>query len=222
MTLAGLVVAVAVFLVAACSETRYVPISETPPDEDELAWLSRVVAFERDPRLLSEPPRCVLLQPPTGEAVDPHLAIIVEETLLRHLARRTPRTVTGSYRDRLAREHGLSLARAADILRLAEVARCDSVLEARIGHSDAFYAVVFAGYRLGLDLRLIRVANGITLWRAHHVAGRTDGGLPLGLSAVTSAWSATSLVHDEEAVHSLVDDLARRLFVTWPATTVAR
>lgn len=215
------IAAVALMMVAgwlsACAETRYVSFSEVSPKESDGAAVSRVVAFERDPRLLSQPPRCVVFQQLPANTVDPRLALIIEDTILRHLSRRVSRMVSGSYRDRLARERGLDPARQKDTIKLAAAAGCDAVLSAEIIDPEAFYALVIAGYRLGLDLRLVRVVDGVPMWRSRHVAQRSDGGLPLGFSALTAAWSASSFAQDEESVHSLVDDLARRLFATWPA-----
>lgn len=204
-------------LVGACAETRYTSFAEAPPPSDDLATLPRVVAFERDPRLLSERPRCVLVQSASSESVDPQLAAIVEDSLVRYLSRRAASVVAGSYRDRLAREHGLDPSQAPDLPKLARTARCDTVLAVRILDPEALYAVVIATYRLGLELQLVRIADEATLWRARHVTRRSEGGLPLGLSALTSAWSASAFAQDEETVHSLADDIARRLFATWPA-----
>jgi len=54
------------------------------------------------------------------------------------------------------------------------------------------------------------------LWRARHATARSSGGPPTSLAAAVSAWSATELAGDGEAVEGPVEKIVRRLMATWP------
>ncbi|MBM4073415.1 MAG: hypothetical protein FJ271_31500 [Planctomycetes bacterium] len=216
----GLLVATALAsLLAAtgCTETRYAPISAEEPGADPLRRLERVVEYERNEELLTQPFACALLLPVAGEPVAAPLAVIIEESITRHLALRIPRVIVGDFRDQQARYHGVTIASMRDALPLAKTMKCEALVEARIIAAEGTFVVFYAGYQLGLDLRVLRVRDNKELWRSRHAGSRSSGGLPLSLAAPVFVWSAASLARDEEAIHSLVDELVRRLFVTWPS-----
>ncbi len=200
-----------------CTEMRYVPISAEEPGTDSLRRLERVVEYERSDELLTQPFACVLLLPIAGEPVAAPLVAAIEESITRHLALRIPRVIVGDFRDQQARYHGVTIASMRDALPLATTMKCEALVEARVIAAEGTFVIFYAGYQLGLDLRVVRVRDSKELFRSRHTGSRSSGGLPVSLAAPVSVWSAASLARDEEAIHSLVDELVRRLFVTWPS-----
>jgi hypothetical protein len=203
---------------AACTETKYVPIRAEETGERQSLPLERIVEFDRREELLTEPPGCVVVSPLETKTVSPALATLIEESAIRHLSVRVRRVIAGAFRDQQARYHGIVLADPKGLPALARALGCDGIVEVRTTEAGATYAIFFASYRMGLELRLVRVRDGLELWRSRHLSQRMSGGVPVSLGVPVAAVSATSLASDEEAVHSLVDEILRRLFSTWPST----
>jgi hypothetical protein len=202
----------------ACTETKYVPIRAEETGERQSLPLERIVEFDRREELLTEPPGCVVLSPIETKTVSPALAELIEDAAIRHLSVRVRRVIAGAFRDQQARYHGIVFADPKGAPALARALGCDGLVEARITEAGATYAVFFASYRMGLELRVVRVRDGLELWRSRHLSQRMTGSVPVSLGAPVAVISASSLVSDGEAVHSLVDEILRRLFVTWPST----
>ena len=79
--------------------------------------------------------------------------------------------------------------------------------------------LVWSELRLGLEARLFRQRDGVELWKARHVARRSDGGLsfsPFGL--VVNAYDANSFSSDGDIVVSVSEDLVRRIIASLPNT----
>ena len=64
---------------------------------------------------------------------------------------------------------------------------------------------------------MARVADDAVLWKARHVANRSDGGLPFSIIGVAVAgFEAARFRADEDVPDSLIDDAVRRMMVTLP------
>lgn len=64
---------------------------------------------------------------------------------------------------------------------------------------------------------MVRVSDGHMLWRARHVASRSEGGLPLSpVSLVVETFASTQFSSDREVAASVVDDALRRVVATIP------
>jgi hypothetical protein len=64
---------------------------------------------------------------------------------------------------------------------------------------------------------MLRAADGHVLWKARHIADRSDGGLslsPIGIAVDT--YSSTQFLSDREISDSVVDDAVRRIVRSLP------
>lgn len=205
----------AAFMAAACAETQYVSYGEGPSADVAGISPKRTVEHESASDFLLDPPRCVLLAPTLTKDAEPKLVEMVERAIIPNIAMRVSRVIASGTRDQAARYRGLDMTRPADRRALAAAMNCEAVAEVEIQESGADFLLVWSNLRLGLELRVIRADSGAVLWRARHLARRSDGGLPLGIGSIASVYSAANLAADEDQAASLVDDATRRIFVTW-------
>ena len=64
---------------------------------------------------------------------------------------------------------------------------------------------------------MTRVLDDVVIWKARHVANRSDGGVPFSLIGIAVAGlKATRLQADHDVPDSLIDDAIRRMMVTLP------
>jgi len=206
----------AALLAGACSQTRYVEMRPNAPPAEAVPALSRTVEYRQDDRLLTRPPSCLLVVGSGTERIAPELAEIIEQSLARHLGQRARRVVAGEAREREARRLGVSRTDAANAPYLAARLGCDGLVEYDVAEAEARYLVFYTRLAMTLDMRARRLDDGAELWRARHSAARSSGGPPTSVAAVFSAWSATELAGDGEAVAGLVEEIVRRLMATWP------
>jgi hypothetical protein len=211
----AMAVLAAALAISACAETQYVPYGEGPSPDVAAVSPTRTVEHEASADFLLDPPRCVLLAPIVAKDVEPKLVDMIERAFIPNLAMRAGRVVSGGARDQLARYRGLDPTRVADRRAIAAALNCDAIAEVEVKEAGADFLVVWSNLRLGLEARLIRADSGVVLWRARHLARRSDGGLPLGIGGIASVYSAASLAMDEDQAASLVDDATRRIFATW-------
>ena len=178
-----------------------------------LPW-DREIIYDVDPAIYSSAPECVLVAP---AAPDSPLSEIIERALARHLSEKVSRVIGPAERRRAERELALDLSDARDRRHFASASGCGAILEWTVLAAEDDYAVVFSQRRFGMEVALTRPGDGAKLWQAAHVARRADGGLPLSLVSVPlAAFEATRFHQDEDIVASMVEDVARRLFVTLP------
>lgn len=201
-----------------CAETRYAPFSSEPVESAGTASPVRVVEYEMHPDFLAAPMNCLIVLPISGANLSPELAAIVEDAIAPQLSIRVGRIIGGARRDRLAQYHGIALGNIEGARSLATLSRCNGIAGVRVVDAEASYAVVAANIQIGMEIDIIRAGDGQKMWRARHTANRIEGGIPFGFGAVTAVYSATNLAADSDAVHALVGDVVRRVFVTWPMT----
>jgi hypothetical protein len=64
---------------------------------------------------------------------------------------------------------------------------------------------------------MLRAADGHVLWKARHIADRSDGGLPLSpIGIAVDTFTSAQFSSDREISESVVDDAVRRLVRSLP------
>jgi hypothetical protein len=56
---------------------------------------------------------------------------------------------------------------------------CDAFVTMEVIGPGQSYLVVWSEVRIGIEVRMIRAGDRRLLWRARHIAGRSEGGLPI-------------------------------------------
>ncbi len=200
-------------ILSACVTTTYMPYVEA---EDVAPAPGRSVTFYLGDAFYAYPPDCVavLASPLTGDAA---LAALVERALGRHLAEKVPRVVDMVERRRAERKLIVDLGHAEDRRYFARATGCDTFVRWQVVKAASEFAVVWSRRQVGLEVEMFRDPGGAVLWKAAHVASRSEGGLPLSFLAVPlNAIEASQFHNDADVLPSMVDDVIRRMFVTLP------
>lgn len=213
--LAKLLVLAATMMMTACVGTRQISYDTAV---EEIPGISRTVQYELKDSLFEAAPRCV-----TVMAIDTlgkpytYTHKMVEEAVARHLGGRFNKVVSPFERDNLTRTMAVDLNHPTDRKAYARNTRCKFFVELTPITQGNTYLLFWSQSALGLEVRLTDVSGESILWKARHIATRSDGGLPLSpVSAAYSAFSASLLAEDSDVPYSLADDLARRLTATLP------
>ena len=200
-------------IVSGCARTEYKPYEEGGKSPVNLY---RTVNFYVNPALKEDPPRCVLVLPSQGIG-NPIFTSRIEKALVRHLSDNFPRVVSGSARDAAVKKLAFDMAIPADRRDFSKVINCETVFEYRIFKPRHANMLFWSEIKIGLEARLVRLQDGLELWKARHVARRSDGGVsfsPLGLAV--NAYDANTLSSDGDAVESVSEDLVRRIVDSIP------
>lgn len=215
VTLSVLVFAVAL---AAC-RTEYHPYDGRPVASDDAPadkFEGRRVFFGVDRTFYNNPPDCVVVLPAPNSGTAATVMARIESAVARHLRDKVPRVIGPLRRDRAARRLAIDLNHAGDRQRFGQIQNCDAFLRWRaIGTSNSYF-LVWSGRDFGLDVELFR-EPGRMLWKASHVAHRSEGNLPLSpLSAPLAIFEAGQFSNDKDVLPSMLDDIMRRLMVSLP------
>ena len=215
VTLSVLACAVAL---AAC-RTEYHSYGERPVASEDAPvgeLNGRTVFFRVERVFYNNPPECVVVLPaPDGGMAAAEIAHI-ERAVARHLRDKVPRVIGSLQRDQAVRRLAFDLNHAGDRRRFGQIENCDVFLRWRAIGSSSAYFLVWSGRDFGLDVELFR-EPGQTLWKASHVAHRSDGNLPLSpLSAPLAIFEAGRFSKDQDILPSMIDDIMRRLVVSLP------
>lgn len=200
----------------ACMGTRHVGYDKPATD---MPGGSRTVQFELSRDFYAAAPDCVTVLPvnePKG--ANTSLARTLEDALARYLKERVTLVIDRMERERLVRELAVDLTHAGDRRAYAHAARCPYFLYSRPwGQGEAAYLLFWTQSAVGVEASLGDASGEKPLWKARHVAKRSDGGIPLSpLSAAVSIFNATKLSQDGDVALSLADDAARRILGTLP------
>ena len=200
-------------MLSGCAQTSYRAYesagSATP-------LVDREVRYALDREYYADSPACVAVMPAKGD-VGAEVATGVERSMARYLSQRVSRVISPLERRRIVREGGLDLARGDGRRLFAGIAGCAHFAEAEIKGAENTFVGVWSQRSIDLTLRLGRNSDGKVLWRAAHVASRSDGGLPLSAFSVAfNAIEAARFQNDDDVVPSMIDDVVRRIFVTLP------
>ena len=201
---------------AACAETRYVAYDGGGKEPNPFA---RTIEFDLTGKFYKDPPECAVILPFMVNGKPHSHAGVIENSLARHLAAKVNRVIGPMERRRLARAMAVDLSHPDDRAAFARTNRCRSFVEAKPWGGDDVYVVFWTQSRMGLDVTMTAADGETVLWRARHVATRSDGGLPLSpLSAAFNMFSAARHNSDGDVAVSLVDDAVRRIVMTLPDT----
>jgi hypothetical protein len=201
-----------IFLVG-CARTEYKPFEES---NNPSVGLSRTVNFYLNSDINNDPPQCVLVFLPRLDVTSEFL-MRIENMLVRHLSEKFPKIISGKSRDTKAAKYAFDLAIHSDRHDFAKEMNCGSVFEFQIFQPKHQYMFVWSEIRIGLEARLFRQRDGSELWKARHIARRSEGGIsitPLGITA--NAFEANRLSSDPDAFESVADDLVRRVMKSMP------
>lgn len=95
---------------------------------------------------------------------------------------------------------------------------CTYVLTATLVEDDEFYTLVWSRRRLGVELRLSDIDTDQILWTARHVDTRNEASMPLDpFGLMLAVFRAQDFADDKDIRPSMLDDVMRRLFATFPA-----
>jgi len=209
----GIIFVSLIIFLTGCTHTEYKPYE----DVDGLSsHFTRTVHFTLNPDLEESPPNCVVVFKLNPNRYSVFMAQM-ERVLLRHLSERFFRIVGGEERDLKAAKLAFDLTLPIDRKNLSGNLGCDSFMEFHVLQPNHTYLFVWSKLEIGLEARLYRQADGVELWRARHVANRSDGGFsisPIGLAV--SAYKANDLSLDRDAIESISDDLVRRVLSSLP------
>ncbi len=203
---------------AAC-QTEYRSYAERPVTSDKApmeALDGRRVFFRVEPAFYRYPPQCVVVLPAFDGRAAATATAQIESAVARHLRDKVPRVIGPMRRDRAVRRLALDLNHAGDRRRFGQIERCDTFLRWRAIESSSSNFLVWSRRDFGLDVELFRESNQ-TLWKASHVASRSDGNLPLSLlSAPIAIYEASRFSTDRDILPSMIDDTLRRLVTSLP------
>ncbi|HIJ61974.1 MAG TPA: tetratricopeptide repeat protein, partial [Rhodospirillaceae bacterium] len=138
----------------------------------------------------------------------------VRLSLFAHLSTQSKRNV------RLERIDHVWAGVKGDRQALGEQIKCVAVIEGEIGEYDSSFLGVYSRVAVGVDLRMIRAADGTLLWEGQHTAVSHGGTVPLDpVGLAMGVVDAVTNVRDEQLLR-VTDDLARRLISTIPDNKV--
>ena len=211
----GLVLCLCIMLMGGgCGGTRYIPF-ETAEKTKSLPV--RTVAVDIDPEFFEDFPDCAVIMPPKAPASVAGYSRPVESALSRHLTAKISRVVSSKERDLVARRMGVDMRHPGDLRDLMRELDCDTYVMSEVLGAGKSFLLVWSQMRIGLDVSLLRVGDERPLWRARHVAGRSDGGLPLSpVGIVVDAFMALKFSADRDVDVSVVEDAVRRLVYSLP------
>ena len=208
-------------VLTACAQTQYVGFEDA--DEPNPISPIRTVMVEIDEDFYDEFPDCVVvMRPAAAENLD-RFPKLVEASLALYLTRKISRVVGGVERDLLARNMAIDLVHPGDREAFMEALDCDAFVTAEVLGPGHLYLFVWSQVRIGLEVRMTRYRDQRVLWRARHIADRSEGGLPLSpLSAILDGYSSAQFSADKEIIDSVVDDAVRRIVASLPNAIALR
>jgi hypothetical protein len=164
----------------------------------------------------ANPPTCVVVLPGDG-ANGIAGAEQIEGALSRQLSGRIDRVIHPRERRRQVRNLAVDLLHPPDARQFAAITNCSALLRWSILDMGNDYTPFWSEKRLAIQAELIRAKDGMILWRATTAAVRTSGDPPLSLISLPfAAYKTAQFQGDQDAVASMIDDLARRLIENLP------
>jgi len=214
-TFRPITVILALAAVTGCATPTYVN-----KGDGETGWLGmNEVTFQVNDAYKANPPDCVAILPltiktPSQPMATPEDAAKVRLSLYAHLSIQSKRGV------RLERiDHVLNQVKG-DHKALAEQIKCGTILEGEITEYGTTFLALYSRVAVGIDLKMVRAADGVVLWEGHHTAASHGGSIPLDpVGVAMGVLDAASNIRDEQILR-VTDDLARRLVSTIPDNAV--
>jgi hypothetical protein len=181
----------------ACTKTQIAPYQHHASADAFITPYRRLIEVQIDHLFFEDRPDCVLLLPMAGSARQSPLGQLMENYLALHLGLRFNRVIHGHDRDRTMVRAGLNRMNLDDRHRFRENAVCGYEFAFQMIHARAEFVLVWARLSLGLEARLIRAEDNRVLWKARHIATRSEGGIAVSpFGAVSSLVEATALMSD--------------------------
>jgi hypothetical protein len=200
---------IVVLFATSCIKTSYVELGK---DEPNLMGSKRMVGVQVDRSFLDEIPECTVILQPSAEPQLRKFSPIVEEALGRHLTLKLTRVIDAIERRHMARQSSLDLRLHEDQIELAADTGCDTLLMTRIVGPGKTYMVVWSQMQIGIEITMTRARDRKMLWRARHIADRSEGGIPFSpIGIVVDAYSSARFSSDREISESVIDDAIRRI-----------
>lgn len=214
-TMKFLAVTASSLLLSACLTTQYVSYGE---GDSSAAALSRTVEVQITEDFYTDDIDCVTVLPASAESQEnPAKQLAVEDAVTRHLQMKITEVIDRRDRNALTRQLALDLSHPQDRERYATITKCRYFALIRPWGGDDQYLVFWSRKALGVEVSITDSVGNASLWKARHVAGRSNGGLPLSpVGAVMSLFEASTHAADEDISLSLADDVARRIVATLP------
>jgi hypothetical protein len=202
----------------ACTKTQIAPYQNRASADASNTPYQRLIEVQIDHQFFEDRPDCVQLLPMTGSARHSPLGQLVEKYLALHLGFRFDSVILGHERDRTKTRVGLKRMNVDDRRRFRKDEVCGYEIAFKLIHARADFVLLWARLRLGLETQLIRAGDNRVLWKARHIATRSEGGIAVSpFGAVSSAMEAAALMSDGDQMVSLVADLTRRIVGTLPS-----
>lgn len=203
------------FVAAACARTDYVGFNKGTASAP--GFPIRTVAVEVDDAYFGNFPDCTIIMPTRAAAGLENFKPLVEEALGHHMTKKVSRIVNHTERDLRARQNALDILHIQDRGELAKATECPTLLFSRVVGPGHTYLVVWSQVKIGLEVVMVRAEDGHVLWKARHIADRSDGGLPLSpIGIAIDSFSSAQFSSDREIAESVVDDAVRRLIRSLP------
>lgn len=200
---------------AACTQVQY---HADGTDKPRTALLfDRTVHFQVSRAFYDSPPQCAFILPSQGEVANSRPGRLIEEAAARQLSFRIERVIGPDHRDQLTRKFAIDPTTPKGKMRFARATGCDTAVEILTNGFETTFVVVWAQAKLHLAMRLLRARDGKELWRAAHVASRSEGTIPLSpVNFPIGAFSAGRFHGDQDVFPSMADDVARRIVASIP------
>ena len=162
-------------------------------------------------------PDCTIVLPPTTGPGLERFSPIVEETLVRHISRKMNRVIDSAELTILSRRNTLDLNHTEDLKVLSAISGCDTFLRSRIVGPGKTYLVVWSQVEIGVEVTMQRANDDKILWRARHIADRSEGGIPFSpIGFVVDAYSSVKFTTNREIAISVIDDTIRAITSSIP------
>ena len=176
----------------------------------------RRVTYRISPSFYTYPPSCIIIFiNPNGYPRSINRG--VERAFERHLGEKFKRVIGRTAARRVARKLSIDFNNKSDRDLLSRRLQCHTHAKIEIEDLADTFLLVWAKRSIKLSLRLIQTRTVKTLFKARHIAQRSNGGLPLTpVGAPLSIAKAASVRVDVEAFYSLADDAARRMLAPLP------
>lgn len=207
--------ACAAVLAVGCAETTYRGFDgggggdPAPPAE-------RLVRYHLARAYWRTAPDCAAVQFTPANA-PPEIRRAVTDAVERHLSRRLARVMGLGETQAAGRRLAVDLSDPGGLAVFAQLTGCAAMVRIRLHSVSDDYFVVWTRRGVAISLEMVLSRDAKLLWKAHHRAGRSDGGLPFGvLSLPFTLVRAARLKGDGEVFESIADDAVRRMMRTLP------
>jgi hypothetical protein len=205
-----------VFLISTgCMKTSYTNIENSNTSTTGL--MDRQVSYWIDPRFHETFPRCVLVLMHSRDH-ERDINNLIMQAFERYLGEIFETVIGFRKAKTLSRTLAIDFFNQKDRILLAKRAECKFYAEIDIENIEDQFALIWAKRSIKLSIKLTHATTGEIVFKAKHIAQRSNGGLPLSAIGVPISITQAAMVRgDPETFHSLADDAARRMLLPLPS-----